>query len=68
MYRWCRLRLWNYLLIFTRLLDKNEDYNFENLSGTSNLDEVSKVAPSSYFVVNFYVIICNLKAWCFPID
>ena len=49
-------------------MDKNEDYNFENLSGTSNLDEVSKVAPSSYFVVNFYVITCNLKAWCFPID
>lgn len=49
-------------------MDKNEDYNFENLSGTSNLDEVSKVTPSSYFVVNFYVIICNLKAWCFPID
>lgn len=49
-------------------MDKNEDYNFENLSGTSNFDEVSKVTPSSYFVVNFYVIICNLKAWCFPID
>ena len=40
-------------------MDKNEDYNFENLSGTSNLDEVSKVIPSSNFVVNFvssYVI------------
>ena len=44
-------------------MDKNEDYNFENLSGTSNLDEVSKVTLSSNFVVNFCVFICNLKAW-----
>lgn len=35
-------------------MDKNEDYNFENLSGTSNLDEVSKVAPS------FLLLRCKL--------
>lgn len=26
--------------IYTRLMDKNEDYNFESLSGASNLEEV----------------------------
>jgi len=28
------------IFIFSRLMDNNEDYNFESLSGASNLEEV----------------------------
>ena len=32
--------LLSFILIYDRLMDKNEDYNFESLSGAANFDEV----------------------------
>ena len=36
----CVVTVESMILIFIRLMDKNEEYNFESLSGASNLEEV----------------------------